>query len=118
MQSPLSMQEDAHFRDASGPSPERTISSTPEMTATGEASVTSAGPTLGQTSTHLPQVTQASSMSLTRSFKAASKLRSVMGGILRRSQWHSDSRCCLGLGYHVPCGPTRAKLPSGQFERA
>src|SRR5689334_1202688 len=79
MHSPLSMQEEAHLREASGPSPERTRSITPEMTATGDASAMSAGPTLGQASTHLPHFTQASSMSPTRPFKAASKLRSVMG---------------------------------------
>src|SRR5689334_25383161 len=83
MQSPLSMQEDAHLREASGPSPERMRSITPEMTALDEASARLAGPTLGQASTHLPHFTQASSMSPTRSFRAASKLRSVMEELLR-----------------------------------
>src|SRR5689334_22366326 len=89
MQSPLSMQEDAHVREACGPSPERTRSITPAMTATGEASAILAGPTLGQASTHLPQVTQASSMLLTRSFGAASKVSSVMEDILRLSRHYS-----------------------------
>src|SRR5581483_11088645 len=79
MQSPLNMQEAAHFRDACGPSPLRTRSITPAMTAMGEAAAMLAGATLGQTSTHLPHLTQASSMSPVRSFSAASKLGSVMG---------------------------------------
>jgi hypothetical protein len=78
MQWPLSMQEDAHFREASGPSPLRTRSITPAMTSVGEAPARLAGATLGQTSTHLPHLVQASSMSPVRSFRAASKLRSVM----------------------------------------
>src|SRR5581483_1112132 len=78
MQWPLSVQEEAHFREASGPSPVRKRSITPVMTATGEASAMLAGATLGQTSTHLPHLMQASSISPVRSLKAASKLRSVM----------------------------------------
>ena len=35
MHSPLSVQDDAHLRDASGPAPLRTISMMPVMTSTG-----------------------------------------------------------------------------------
>ena len=51
MQSPLCMQEEAHRRDASGPSPARTSSITPVATSTGDAAML-AGATLGQASTH------------------------------------------------------------------
>jgi hypothetical protein len=73
MQSPLSMQAAAHLRDASGPSPLRTRSSTPLMISSELAPVMPAGFTLGQASTHLPHRVQASSMSPTRSSSAASK---------------------------------------------
>src|SRR6185437_5102271 len=116
MQSPLSMQEDAHLREASGPSPERTRSRTPEITSVGEASAILAGPTLGQASTHLPHLTQASSMSPTRSFSAASKLISVMGHspMIAVPSGFRDQRY-LHRGYHVPQDRTRIKLLSEQF---
>src|SRR5271155_1465042 len=73
MHSPLSMQDAAHLRDASGPWPLRTRSSTPPMTSSGLVPEIPAGLTLGQTSTHLPHRVQASSMSSTRSPRAVSK---------------------------------------------
>src|ERR1700742_5241450 len=77
MHSPLSKQEAAHCRDASGPSPDLRMSSTPLMMSFGAASATPAGATLGQTSTHLPHRVQASSISLTRSPRAVSNDRAV-----------------------------------------
>jgi hypothetical protein len=55
------MQEEAHLRDAAGPFPVRTMSSTPAMMSWGSSSTIPAGPTLGQTSTHLPHFVQVSS---------------------------------------------------------
>jgi hypothetical protein len=81
MHSPLSMQDAAHLRDASGPSPLRMMSSTPLMMSSALASAMPAGFTLGQTSTHLPHRVQASSMSSTRSPRAASKEISLFGCI-------------------------------------
>jgi hypothetical protein len=79
MHSPLSRHELAHVRDASGPSPVRTMSITPLMTSAGAASPRPAGATLGHTSTHLPQRVQASSMSSMRADRAVSKLVAFMG---------------------------------------
>src|SRR5271169_4745986 len=79
MHSPLSMQDAAHLREASGPWPVRTISSTPLMTSFGFASLMPAGLTLGQTSTHLPHFVQASSMRSARSLRAVSKETSFIG---------------------------------------
>jgi hypothetical protein len=79
MHSPLSMQDAAHLRDASGPSPVRTMSSTPLMMSSGVASAIPAGLTLGQTSTHLPHRVQVSSMSSTRPPRAVSKEMSFIG---------------------------------------
>src|ERR1700704_6335347 len=53
MHSPLSMQDAAHLRDASGPSPLRTMSSTPPMMSSELASAMPAGLSPGQTSTTL-----------------------------------------------------------------
>src|SRR6478609_11390076 len=77
MHSPLRMHAAAHFRDASGPSPVRTISIIPLMIS--PASAIPAGATLGQTSTHLPHRVQASSMSSTRAPSAVSKDISLIG---------------------------------------
>ena len=71
MHSPLSTHELAQLREASGPSPVRTMSRMPAMTSVGSAR-TLPGPVIGQTSTHLPHLVQASSICSTRSFKAAS----------------------------------------------
>ena len=79
MQSPLNMQALAQVRAASGPLPDRAISMMPEMTATGSAAAIPAGATVGQTSTHLPQRVQASSICSTRLENAASKAVSVIG---------------------------------------
>src|SRR5262245_59304530 len=73
MHSPLSMQEVAHLREASGPSPLRTISRTPAITSCGLTLAMPAGWTLGQMSMHLPHLTQASSISSTRLLSAVSK---------------------------------------------
>src|SRR5258705_3773245 len=81
MHSPLSMQDAAHLRDASGPSPLRTMSSTPLMMSPELVSAMPAGFTLGQTSTHLPHRVQASSMSSTRWPRAVSKEISLFGCI-------------------------------------
>jgi hypothetical protein len=75
------MQDAAHLRDASGPSPLRMMSSTPLMMSCELTSVMPAGFTLGQTSTHLPHRVQASSMSATRSPRADSKEMSLFGCI-------------------------------------
>jgi hypothetical protein len=96
MHSPLSMQEVAQRREASGPSPWRTMSSTPLMTSAGLASARPAGFTLGQTSTHLPHRVQASSMSSTRWPSAVSNEISWFGCILRISS--SLSRCARRSG--------------------
>src|SRR6185503_15312551 len=82
MQSPLSAQPFAQAFDASGPSPKRTMSSTPPMTLAGLASPTPAGPVMGQISTHLPHCVQASTISAARAFKASSKADSVIAGML------------------------------------
>src|SRR6266852_9909537 len=73
MHSPLSTQALAHLREASGPSPVRRMSITPLMTATGSA-LTPPGPVTGQTSTHLPQRVQASTIAVTRSVSAVSNV--------------------------------------------
>src|SRR5262245_55764088 len=78
MHSPLSTQALAHCRDASGPSPVRRMSSTPVMTATGSAAAMPAASVTGQTSTHLPQRTQASTICSTRPASAFSKAFGVM----------------------------------------
>src|SRR5712691_5833129 len=82
------MQELAHWRDASGPFPDPTISMMPVMTLAGLASAIPAGPTLGHTSTHLPHRVQASSMSSTRAPNAVSKETSCIDGRL----WFSPAR--------------------------
>src|SRR5262249_58106317 len=87
MHSPLSMQELAHLREASGPSPVRRISSTPAMTSCGLASIP-AGATDGQTSTHAPHLVQAASMSSMREANAVSKVRSFIERV----------RCCHPKG--------------------
>src|SRR3954468_22432974 len=73
MHSPESTQAFAHVRDASGPSPIRTMSSTPAIVAFGSASAMPAAPVIGQASKHLPQVVQASSIASTRAERAVSK---------------------------------------------
>src|SRR5262245_1297321 len=73
MHSPVRTQEFAHLREASGPSPVFRMSMMPETTATGSA-LTPPGPVTGQTSTHLPQLVQASAMAATRSDNAVSKV--------------------------------------------
>src|SRR4030095_8915193 len=73
MHSPESTQALAHLRDASGPSPERTMSSTPALVAWGSASATPAAPVIGQASKHLPHLVQASSMASTRAVRAVSR---------------------------------------------
>jgi hypothetical protein len=93
MQSPLSMQDAAHRRDTSGASPPRNKSITPDMTATGDASLRPAGATLGQASTHLPHLVQASSMSLVRAFSAASN----PGSVMFRAPCEAISFCCATL---------------------
>src|SRR5947209_18843349 len=62
MHAPLSVQDDAHLREASGPAPVRTIPIMPVVTSRGFASAIPAGSMLGHASTHLPQRTQASSI--------------------------------------------------------
>src|SRR5262245_30141371 len=74
MHSPLSVQEAAHLREASGPSPVRTMSRTPAITSGGLASPMPAGCALRQTPTHLPHLVQAPSICSTRSASAASKV--------------------------------------------
>src|ERR1700730_19163051 len=78
MHSPLSTQALAHLREAAGPSPVRNMSSTPVMTAVGSAAAMPAASVTGQTSTHLPQRTQASTMASTRPATAVSNGVCVM----------------------------------------
>src|SRR5438309_3549542 len=78
MHSPLSTQALAHLRAAAGPSPVRNMSSTPVMTAVGSASAMPAASVTGQTSTHLPQRTQALIMASTRPATAVSNGVCVM----------------------------------------
>src|SRR5215472_17357742 len=73
MHSPVSTQAFAHLRAAGEPSPAFRMSMTPSMTAPGSA-CTPPGPVTGQTSTHLPQRVQASSIASTRWLRASSKL--------------------------------------------
>src|SRR5258706_9295839 len=95
------MQDAAHWRDASGPSPVRTRSSTPLMMSSDRVSEMPAGFTLGQTSTHLPHRVQASSMSSTRSPRAVSKEMSLIGYL---SSLRPDADK-LATGPHLPLGP-------------
>src|ERR1700730_7881528 len=106
MHSPLSMQDDAHWREALGPSPVRAMSSTPVMMSCGFTSAIPAGPTRGQTSTHLPHFVQASSERSTRSHRALSK---EMSSIRRSSAGHVDlerlaHNCCSVNGSPQPSG--------------
>src|SRR5215467_13093309 len=77
MHSPESTQALAHLREASGPSPLRTTSSTPAIAALGSASATPAAPVIGQASKHLPHLVQASSMVSTRAVRAVSKASGI-----------------------------------------
>ena len=94
MHSPLNMQDAAHFRDASEPSPVRTRSSTPLMMSSGLASEMPAGLTLGQTSTHLPQRVQASTMSSTRPASADSNEKSY----IKRALCPDGKSCSVSHG--------------------
>src|SRR6266853_6130791 len=73
MHSPERTQAFAHLRDASGPSPVRTMSMIPSITARGSA-VTPPAPVTGQTSTHLPQRVQASAIAEARAASAVSNV--------------------------------------------
>src|SRR5262249_43813146 len=88
MHSPESTQELAHLREASGPSPVRTMSSTPAIVACGSASAMPAAPVIGHASKHLPHLVQASSIASTRSVRAVSK--SLGMGNPRRGPKHKD----------------------------
>src|SRR5207248_1730466 len=77
MHSPESTQELAHWREASGPSPVRTMSSTPAIVACGSASAMPAASVIGQASKHFPHFVQASSISSTREARAVSKVWST-----------------------------------------
>src|SRR5229473_51470 len=91
MHSPLSIQDAAHLRDASGPAPLRKISSTPLIMSSELAPAMPAGFTLGQTSTHLPHRMQASSMSSTRWPRAVSK-EMLLFGCISGSPVNADDR--------------------------
>ena len=78
MQSPVSAQPFAQAIDACGPSPPRRMSSTPEITAFGVGVADAGRAVIGQISTHLPHFVQASSISLVRAVKAASKAVSAI----------------------------------------
>src|SRR6185312_8963298 len=119
MQSPLSMQEEAHFRDASAPSPRRTRSITPAITPAGAASAIPAGLTLGQASTHLPHLVQASSIAPVRSFRAASKLTSVMRPVqAQEAVKQYRPRAILPIRRRdFPAGPSRQQTgPKPRFK--
>src|SRR5579871_319792 len=96
MQSPVSMQVEAQRRDASGPSPVRRMSMTPETTSCAGA-LTPAGVLTGQTSTHFPQRVQASTISWMRPFNASSKKLLMEHGLisidLERSRLGLPCRC-------------------------
>src|SRR5215471_11844388 len=84
MHSPDRMQALAHLRAAAFPSPVRTISITPPMTAAGflsSSAVTLPAPVTGQTSTHLPQRVQASAIAWARASNAASNVATAGSGI-------------------------------------
>src|SRR5262245_11413077 len=102
MQAPVSTQELAHLRDASGPSPVLRMSMMPEITATGSA-LTPPGPVTGQTSTHLPQRVQVSAIASARSESAVSKVM-VMGS---SAYWPNRAEItardyCLGARNETP----------------
>src|SRR5690348_4394299 len=78
MQSPLSMHELAHRREASGPWPDRRILRTPDTTSSGSAADRPAGSLTGQASKHFPHRVHASRISLTRPASAESKVASVI----------------------------------------
>ena len=65
------------FARPSGPSPVRRMSMTPSMTSFGSA-LTPAGPVTGQTSTHLPQRVQASTIACVRAAMAVSNVVSLI----------------------------------------
>src|SRR5262245_56058143 len=94
MHSPESTQELAHLRETSGPSPERTISSTPAIAACGSAPATPAAPVIGQASKHLPHLVQASSMASTRAVRAVSK---ALGMVPLRWSEPKGQRYCQGI---------------------
>src|SRR3954470_17650582 len=73
MHSPESTQALAHRRDASGPPPIRTMSSTPAITSRGAVMSTLAGSVIGHASTHLPHLVHASAMASARWRSAVSK---------------------------------------------
>src|SRR2546429_406573 len=73
MHSPESTQELAHLRDASGPSPVCTRSSTPAIAACGSASAMPAALVIGHASKHLPHLVQLEAISSARACRAVSK---------------------------------------------
>src|SRR5215471_14135931 len=79
MHSPLSMHDDAHLMEASGPAPARATSRIPPTISLGFESEIPAGRTLGHTSTHLPHFVHAPSMYSTRSLSAVAKDTSFIG---------------------------------------
>src|SRR5215468_5472933 len=91
MHSPESTQELAHLRDASGPLPVRTMSSTPAIAACGSVSAIPAAVVIGQASKHLPQRVQASSISSTRVCKAVSKALLMAASYALRTERRNDT---------------------------
>src|ERR1700736_4868916 len=110
MHSPLSVQDDAHFRDASGPAPLLIMSMMPVMTSTAFAPAIPAGSTLGQTSTHLPHRMHASSICSTRPLSAASNVISSIG---RTPVPEAGNRLAVALDdFHRFSATQRSERPS------
>src|SRR5882757_4862318 len=93
MHSPDSTHELAHLREASGPSPVRTISSTPAIVACGSASAMPAAAVIGQASKHLPHLVQAESISSVRACRVVSNAADI--AFILRSDGLSPN---LGVG--------------------
>src|SRR5262245_40432414 len=99
MHSPDSTQALAHLREASGPSPERTMSSTPAIVACGSAPATPAAPVIGQASKHLPHLVQASSMASTRAVRAVSKALLITAFYALRRERRNDAADVASNGH-------------------
>src|SRR5215813_9513559 len=91
MHSPESTQALAHLREASGPSPVRTMSSTPAIAACGSASAMPAADVIGQASKHLPHLVQAETISSARACRAVSKLMLITASYALRGEQRNDA---------------------------
>ena len=96
MHSPESTQPLAQLREASGPVPVRTMSMIAGYDRRAAPPATPAASVIGQTSTHLPQRVQASSIASTRPANAISKAEPMwfLAGCSGR-QFTLISRACM-----------------------